>query len=141
MRCTVIKSSRGRIPRKKVAAVAKAIEEQEEPPEGQVSIIFVTDREIRRLNRRFRHIDKATDVLSFNIDTEASPNAVLGEVYISTETANRNAREDGISSEEMIIRLCVHGILHLLGYDHKSRRERTSMESKERLVLSRVGIG
>lgn len=140
MRCSVIKAAGGRLPRKKIAALAEIIEKEEQPPEGLVSIIFVSDREIRKLNRKFRQIDKATDVLSFNIDSISAPHSVLGEVYISTETATRYAREDGISPEQMIIRLCVHGILHLLGYDHKTRREGKVMEKRERLIMSRVGI-
>jgi probable rRNA maturation factor len=76
-----------------------------------VNIVFVDLDQIRELNKEYRRIDKATDVLSFNIDE----GNLLGEVYICPEYVKR---EEQIPFQEEILRLIIHGILHLLGYDH-----------------------
>ena len=81
---------------------------------GKINLVLVEDREIRELNRKFRRIDRATDVLSFNMDEDG----VLGDIAISTETAARNAKRYRVSLKREMKRLVVHGVLHILGYDH-----------------------
>lgn len=78
-----------------------------------ISVIFVDKEEIRRLNREYRKVDEVTDVLSFNFDTSE----LLGEIYVCKEYIDENTKEE-LRIEE-IIRLIIHGILHLFGYDHK----------------------
>jgi len=94
----------------------------------------VPDREIHALNRQYRHKDKPTDVLSFPLADEVQP-SLLGDVVISLETAARQARRRRHSLREEIQILLIHGILHLLGYDHEvSRSEAIRMHRKEREI-------
>jgi len=84
--------------------------------EATATIAFVSDNSIRKLNQQFRGIDKATDVLSFPAD---EPNN-LGDVAVSLETAARQAKENGLSLDNEIAQLILHGLLHLSGYDHET---------------------
>jgi probable rRNA maturation factor len=87
----------------------------------EVSIALVGDERIRELNKYWRKKDKPTDVLSFPID-EKPPGyryRILGDVVISIPYAKRQAEEIGFTPKEEILRLLIHGILHLLGYDHE----------------------
>ena len=92
------------------------------------------DLEIHALNRQYRRKDKPTDVLSFPLADELQP-FLLGDVVISLETAARQAQRRGYALHEEIQALLIHGILHLLGYDHEvSRGEAIRMHGKEREV-------
>lgn len=119
-----------------------------ELPRAELSLTVVTDRAIRRLNRDFRGKDRATDVLSFpQFDHGALPwgaanstgEAIaghaplpLGDIVISCETATRQARELGIGLDARIRTLLIHGLLHLLGYDHeRSEAEARRMFARE----------
>ena len=82
---------------------------------SSATIAFVSDKSIRKLNQQFRGVDKATDVLSFPAD---EPNN-LGDVAVSVETAAAQAKENGLSFENEIAQLILHGLLHLSGYDHE----------------------
>jgi len=94
----------------------------------------VTDPEIHALNRHYRAKDKPTDVLSFPLADELQP-SLLGDVVISVETAARQARRRGHALREELQTLLIHGVLHLLGYDHEaSRSEAIRMHRKEREV-------
>lgn len=138
MEYNIISDSRKRIPRKKILALMALIEEEEEPPDSAVNIIFINDVRIARLNQEFRNKAEATDVLSFNIDNDSAPDSILGEIYISTETAEINAAENGLSFTDEILQLCCHGFLHLLGYDHEKKKDRAVMEEKENIYLGRL---
>jgi probable rRNA maturation factor len=118
----------------------KLIEEDEEPPDSCVNIIFVRDSQIIKLNKNYRKINKPTDVLSFNMDDAPGENNIFGEIYISTDTASRYAKEDGIGFYKMILRLCCHGFLHLLGYDHENKKDHKNMTMKENYFLTKMGI-
>ena len=83
---------------------------------SSATIAFVSDKSIRRLNQLFRGVDKATDVLSFPTDEPGN----LGDVAVSVETATRQAKENGLSFENEIAQLILHGLLHLSGYDHET---------------------
>jgi len=114
-------------------------------PEAEVSIALVDDSYIRELNRQYRHKDWATDVLSFAMqedtgdeppvagDEETGP--VLGDVVISLETAQRQAVEYGHSFQREAAYLVVHGVLHLLGYDHEADADREVMRAREEEIL------
>ena len=84
-----------------------------EKKEGTIDLSFVGDKKIRELNKRFRHKDKPTDVLSFNYDGK-----ILGDVIISRQTTRRNAKQYGATYADEVKRLVIHGTLHVLGYDH-----------------------
>jgi probable rRNA maturation factor len=103
------------------------------PPES-FSAVLVSDRRIRELNRRYRKRSAATDVLSFPL----RENGYLGEVVISASTARRQARRYRHRVEEEIMLLLLHGVLHLLGYDHETDRGR--MARREHTLRRRLGL-
>ncbi|MEO5819449.1 MAG: rRNA maturation RNase YbeY [Vicinamibacteraceae bacterium] len=86
---------------------------------GTLTLVITSDRRIRRLNRLWRGIDKATDVLSFPAGDDPGPVRHLGDVVISRETAVRQARDGGHPLATELRVLALHGLLHLLGYDHE----------------------
>lgn len=105
----------------------------------ELSILFTSDERIRELSNVYRKINKPTDVLSFSQReggfAHINPN-LLGDVVISIDTAKRQAEEIGHSLEKEIFILLIHGILHLLGFDHeKSRVDAGKMQSKEKELL------
>ncbi len=126
-------------------AVAKlhGLGEQEE-----VDITIVTDDEIHALNRDYRNVDRATDVLSFALDEDGGePELVggpevhlLGDIIISAETAARQAEEFGHGLEREIVYLAVHGLLHLLGYDHMQEEDKVIMRAKEEEALREIKL-
>lgn len=87
---------------------------KKEKAKGEVNLILVGDKEIHRLNKKFRKKDKPTDVLAFPMGEEG----ILGDIAISTETTKRNAKHYGVSYKQELKRLVIHGVLHLVGYDH-----------------------
>jgi len=140
MRFNIISDSNRRIPRKKIIELLKLIEEDEEPPASGVNIVFTRDSQIKKLNKQYRGQDKATDVLSFNIDDEAGEDAVLGEIYISTDTAAVNAERFGRTFSQEILILTCHGFLHLLGYDHIRDKDFAKMQAREKKYLGMIGL-
>ena len=84
--------------------------------EQSATIAFVSDKRIRELNRQFRGIDKATDVLSFPAEEESN----LGDIAVSVETAAIQANENGLTLDQEIAQLILHGLLHLCGHDHET---------------------
>ena len=114
--------------------------------EHEISILFIGDQRIRDLNHQFRGIDLPTDVLSFpqvlTGELEIPGALVLGDVAISLETARCQSEEHGLSFEEELTLLLIHGILHLLGYDHEiSSQEEDRMRSKTRELFSLIYPG
>lgn len=125
---------------------------------GEVALTFVDDAAIHELNREYRGIDRATDVLSFamrestdeemdilyeveeDAELEGLNDDLLGDIIISTERAQAQADEYGHSLEREIGFLFVHGFLHLLGYDHQDEKSEREMMDKQEAVLARVGL-
>lgn len=128
-------------------ACIAVLREEKFEGDSEVSVSFVDNEEIRKLNKEFRNIDSATDVLSFplgengkydvNPDTGAK---LLGDVVISLERAMEQANEYGHSFEREVCYLTVHSMLHLLGYDHMEPQDKTEMRMKEETVMSRIGL-
>lgn len=104
--------------------------------ESSATVAFVSDNRIRELNRQFRGIDKATDVLSFPADDAEGMN--LGDIAVSVETAATQAKENGLSFDEEIAQLILHGLLHLSGYDHES--DNGEMNRLELRLRKKLGI-
>ena len=107
--------------------------------DAEISIVIVDDTEITRLNRRYFRREGPTNVISFPLQ-EGKPGDVktplLGDVVISADTAARHARAAGIRTGDEILFLLVHGVLHLVGYDHEGpTAERREMEAKEREIF------
>jgi len=106
-------------------------------PRAELSVVVVSDRVMRGLNREWRGRDRTTDVLSFAQREGAggAPDGLLGDVVISIETAERQAAERGLRVGVEGERLLIHGLLHLLGYDHeRSRPEALRMQRRERAL-------
>lgn len=98
-------------------------------PAAQLSIVLSDDDHVRELNRRWRSLDRTTDVLSFPMDGGAP---VLGDIVISVESARRQARGTLLAE---LMRLLVHGFFHLLGHDHQKAGDRRVMRRLERRAL------
>ena len=120
--------------------------------ECELSLTLTSDRAMRRLNRDFRGIDAATDVLSFSQIEQAgsappnprsvrnSPGLPVGDVVISIDTALRQAREYDVSPSARLRRLLIHGFLHLIGYDHeRSASDARRMFARERTLAAKIG--
>ena len=103
---------------------------------SEVSIILTDDKEIKKINRKYRNINKPTNVLSF----ELGDDILLGDIYISLDTVQREAITENISVEDHCAHMVVHGVLHLLGYDHINDQDATVMENKETQILKKMGI-
>lgn len=125
------------------AAKRFAIEEEEIGflPECEVSLVFTDDAAIRILNETHRGKDKATNVLSFPQDEDAEIyGPMLGDIVFAYETVQREADELGLAFCDHLTHLCVHGFLHLLGYDHIETDEAEKMESVEIAILDKLGL-
>lgn len=121
-------------------------------PEVEISVLLVDNETIRSLNRDYRDKDAATDVLSFpqeeSMDGEPEPAVIggpterlLGDLVISVEMAVAQAAEYGHSLERELAFLSVHGLLHLLGYDHEPGAEaEAAMQAEEKRILAVMGI-
>ena len=105
----------------------------------EVSVLLTDDPHMTELNREYREIDAPTDVLAFAMQEGEDNNFlnanILGDVVISLETAERQAKEEVHSLEEEVAFLTVHGVLHLLGYDHQTDNEATAMFEKQDVIL------
>lgn len=117
-------------------------------PQTEVDITLVDDAAIHELNRTYRGIDRPTDVLSFALDEgEEEPEVdddeiehLLGDVIISAPTAVRQGEEYGHGLEREMTYLAVHGMLHLLGYDHMEEEDKLIMRKREEEVLRRLDL-
>jgi len=108
-----------------------------EVQDGILNVVFVNDKYIRALNKAYRDKDEPTDVLSFSY----GPDDLIGEVYVSVETAERQAKEHKHPLSDELIRLIVHGILHVHGYDHEKEVDYKKMLAKEKEVLGKIVEG
>lgn len=109
---------------------------------AEIAILFADDAGIRALNREWRGLDKATNVLSFPAATPArlarAPH--LGDIALAFETCDREARAEGKTLEAHAAHLVVHGVLHLVGHDHETSADAERMEAAERRALARLGV-
>ncbi len=116
--------------------VALILKYCKKPSDVNLEIVFLTDGEIRRLNKRFKGSDRATDVLSFDLGGSAFAGPpFLGEAFISIDRALENSKAFNTKFEEEITLYIIHAILHLFGYDDKRPEERIKMEKKQGEIL------
>lgn len=134
-----------RVRRRPLTSLARrALAAEGAPSPSELSVAIIDDRSMRELNSRYRHVDAATDVLSFaagtgdGFVTPPRATAHLGDVAISYDTAERQAREAGHDIEDELAHLLVHGILHILGYDHESTGEARAMREREEALLGKA---
>ena len=114
---------------------------------GEVSVTLTNNEYIHQLNKQYRGIDRPTDVLSFALNESEEPEIedgpdvnVLGDLIISVERAQEQAADYGHSVRRDVAFLTVHGMLHLLGYDHMEEADRLEMEAEQRFVMEKLGI-
>ena len=115
---------------------------------AEVSITFTDNEHIHEINRDYRNVDRPTDVISFALNEGDEPEIeggapvnVLGDIIISVEKAVEQASDYGHSVEREVAFLTVHGMLHLLGYDHIEEDDRKEMRREEDFVMEKLGIG
>ena len=123
--------------------IIKRVLEHERVENAYFEIIFVDEKEIRRINKEYRHIDKVTDVISFaledkkdNIDMDMR---ILGDIYICIPRMLTQASAYGHSPKRELSFLTVHGLLHLLGYDHMTKEDEKIMFELQELILNEAG--
>ena len=127
-----------------LATLAVTYDEDEGPAE--LSVVLADDALVHRLNREYRGKDKPTNVLSFALTEAEEPDAgedapvMLGDVILAWETVAREAAEQGKTPSDHMTHLVVHGVLHLLGYDHETDDEAEEMEELETQLLGTLGI-
>ncbi len=127
-----------------LATLAVTYDEDEGPAE--LSVVLADDALVHRLNREYRGKDKPTNVLSFALTEAEEPDAgedapiMLGDVILAWETVAREAAEQGKTPSDHMTHLVVHGVLHLLGYDHETDDEAEEMEQLETQLLDTLGI-
>ncbi len=113
---------------------------------AEVSVTLTDNEHIHTINKKYRNIDRPTDVISFALNESDEPKIadekvnVLGDVIISVERAKEQATEYGHSLKREVSFLMVHGMLHLLGYDHIEEADRIEMEKEQRYVMEKLGV-
>jgi probable rRNA maturation factor len=137
-------------------SIRMALEEEKVSCPCHVDVLLTDDEGIRAINRKFRRIDKATDVLSFPLQElvpghfvpdkrgidPAAGRFMLGDIVISLERVRAQARQFGHSVAREGSYLCVHAVLHLLGYDHVDEGpDKRLMRSREKAIMARIGEG
>jgi probable rRNA maturation factor len=132
-----------KINRRKIRAAILKIMKILECADKEISINFVDDTKIKQLNKQYLGKDKATNVLSFSLREDEYGNInpqVLGDIVISVETAQKDAVYGNLTVDQEIDFLIIHGLLHLLGYDHenKTEKETSKMRKKERELFNLI---
>lgn len=120
------------------AAVPLALKRGKAPRRAALSVLLTDDAQLRALNHDFRGLDKPTNVLSF--PAAANADAYLGDVALAYETTRNEARAAGKRLADHATHLAVHGVLHLLGFDHVTPRQAREMEPLETRILAELGI-
>lgn len=131
------------INKKFLKRVAETVLKGENNKKGSLSIALVGLKRIQKLNKAYRKKDYPTDVLSFNSPKEfpavSEDERELGEVIICPQQVKKNAKKFNSSFKKELVRVLIHGILHLLGYDHeKSEREAKEMRERENFYLAKI---
>lgn len=127
--------------RHRVAEIALSVLRAEHAPPTRLSITFVSRRRIASMNARHLGHRRATDVISFALAPDAGDGKALADIYIAPEVARRNALEHGAAIREETTRLVVHGVLHVLGYDHPAGRGRITSQMWQRQEMLVASLG
>lgn len=117
--------------------VKEVLQRENCSPEVEIGVVFTNNQKIKELNKKYRKVNQATDVLSFPLEEKK----LLGDVVISLEMAKSQAKEYKHSFEKELSILIIHGILHLLGYDHLKKQETEEMEKKEGTIFRELEKG
>lgn len=146
----ILNKTSGRYDKKLLNIVfSRALKELKYKEDINLSLVFVSDKEIKRLNKKYRRENKVTDVLSFKLMPLSFRQFILpkrlvkiisGEIIISYPQAKRQAKIRGHSIKKEMAILLTHGILHLFGFDHKTKKEEIIMRKLEERILSEIKI-
>ena len=130
------------IKRDRVVSIARAVLRSERVPDALLSVTFVSNAAIRSLNRKLLKRTGLTDVISFGFRRAGRRSPIIGDVYIAPDVARASARTNDVSVREEIVRLVVHGTLHVLGYDHPENdaRTRSAMWRKQERLVRRLAV-
>ena len=128
-----------------IIEIVKYTLKKENCENGVLNIIFVDNKEIHKINKEYRNIDRVTDVISFALEDEedlVNPTEyrILGDIYVSLDKCIEQAKEYGHSFKRELCFLCVHGTYHLLGYDHMTKEDEEIMFKKQEEVLDAFKI-
>lgn len=125
-------------------AIEKSLEVEGLEKKYEISVSFVYNKEIKNLNCEYRDVDRETDVLSFPTDMVGIDmgdiDTPLGDIVISVEKAEEQAKDFGHSTMREIVYLTVHSMFHLMGYDHMVEEDKKIMRNKEKQTISLLGI-
>jgi probable rRNA maturation factor len=140
----VFNETKEKINLKSLECLSDFVLKKENVHDGIINIILVDDDYIHNINKEYRGIDRVTDVISFALEDNENLSfefgRLLGDIYICIPQMKRQALEYGHSEKRELSFLIVHGILHLLGYDHMKKEEEKIMFDKQELILSEYGI-
>src|SRR5581483_11660984 len=121
-----------------IRAVQAALRSEKFSAPGDVNVILTDRATIRRLNRRFLDESGDTDVIAFPYENHGSPDQPFGDIYISVPVARDNARRFRDEADRELVRLAVHGTLHLLGYRDHSRKDHAEMWKRQEKLVERL---
>ena len=129
-----------KLPARKIKKIALTILELVGEKNAELSLVLIGNLEMKKLNARYRKKDYTTDVLSFPVEgIVLKETRLLGDVVVSVEKAAEQARAHGHSSEQELVTLLIHGIVHLIGYDHeRSAREARAMRRVEKRIYRQL---
>ena len=123
---------RKHLPDKELRSVVTGTFAGENIKNANINVILVDDEQILELNKQYLNHDFTTDVITFDFDEDS----IAGEIYISVDTADRQAKEYGVSLKNELKRLSIHGVLHLIGYDDDTDEKREIMHQLENKYLN-----
>jgi probable rRNA maturation factor len=134
-----VEGTRIPVSRTRVAEVARAVLKAENVRDAMLSIAFVSNPVIRRMNKRHLGRDRVTDVIAFGFKSTGKHQPVVGDIYIAPGVARVSAAANGVRVSDEIVRLVVHGVLHVLGYDHpETGRMKSAMWRRQERLVARL---
>ncbi|MFO7888003.1 MAG: rRNA maturation RNase YbeY [Eubacteriales bacterium] len=132
------------IEKKEIGLIEKAVEacliEENKNSKVEISISFVNNKEIKELNKKYRGKDYPTDVLSFPLNEEVEGLIILGDIIVSIEKVMQQSEEYNHSFERELTYLIIHGMFHLLGYDHLIEEDKKIMRGKEKKIVKELEL-
>lgn len=123
--------------KEQVDTITKLAARAEKKIRGTVEVTIVGDKEIQKLNKQYRGLNKVTDVLSFAWEEDPIvPSSMLGQIYISYPQIKRQAGDFAVTPKNEFVRMLVHGLLHIVGYDHLVKREADVMFALQEKIVA-----